>query len=68
MRAKALAMLTRSLDALVRMDPKCAREVRAADDEVDALNRKLFQEFAPQSAETRTTSRASCAISRSVGT
>jgi phosphate transport system protein len=46
MRAKALAMLTRSLDSLVRMDPQCAREVRAADDEVDALNRKLFQEFA----------------------
>ena len=40
MRAKALAMLTRSLDALVRMDTKCAREVRASDDEVDALNRK----------------------------
>jgi len=46
MRAKALAMLTRSLDALVRLDTKCAREVRASDDEVDALNRKLFQEFA----------------------
>ena len=45
MRAKALAMLTRSLDALVRLDPQCAREVRASDDEVDALNRKLFQEF-----------------------
>lgn len=46
MRAKALAMLTRSLDALVRLDTKCAREVRASDDEVDAINRKLFQEFA----------------------
>jgi phosphate transport system protein len=46
MRAKALAMLTRSLDALVRMDTKCARNVRASDDEVDALNRKLFLEFA----------------------
>ena len=45
MRAKALAMLTRSLDSLVRMDTQSAREVRAADDEVDALNRKLFQEF-----------------------
>jgi phosphate transport system protein len=39
-------MLTRSLDALVRLDTKCAREVRASDDEVDALNRKLFKEFA----------------------
>jgi phosphate transport system protein len=46
MTAKALAMLTRSLDALVKMDSKCAREVRASDDEVDAINRKLFQEFA----------------------
>jgi phosphate transport system protein len=46
MRSKALAMLTRSLEALVRMDTKCARDVRTSDDEVDALNRKLFQEFA----------------------
>ena len=46
MTTKALAMLTRSLDALVKMDTKCAREVRASDDEVDAINRKLFQEFA----------------------
>ena len=46
MRAKALAMLTRSLDALVRLDTKCAREVRAADDEVDDINRQLFKEFA----------------------
>jgi phosphate transport system regulatory protein PhoU len=46
MRAKALAMLTRSLDALVRLDTKCAREVRAADDEVDDINRQLFREFA----------------------
>jgi len=46
MRAKALAMLTRSLDALVTMDAKVARAVRCSDDEVDALNRKLFQEFA----------------------
>ena len=46
MRAKALAMLPRSLDALVRLDANCAREVRAADDEVDDINRKLFKEFA----------------------
>ena len=46
MRSKALAMLTGSLDALVRLDTKCAREVRAADDEVDDINRQLFKEFA----------------------
>ena len=45
MRTKALAMLTGSLDALVRLDPQRAREVRAADDEVDAINRRLFREF-----------------------
>jgi phosphate transport system protein len=46
MRSKALAMLTGSLDALVRLDTKRAREVRAADDEVDDINRQLFKEFA----------------------
>jgi phosphate transport system protein len=46
MRAKALAMLTGSLDALVRLDTQRAREIRAADDEVDDINRQLFKEFA----------------------
>jgi phosphate transport system protein len=45
MRAKALAMLTASLDSLVRQDTKLAREVRAADDEVDEINRQVFGEF-----------------------
>jgi phosphate transport system protein len=45
MRAKALAMLTGSLDSLVRRDTKRAREVRAGDDEVDELNRQIFREF-----------------------
>ena len=45
MRAKALAMLTGSVDALVRLDTQRAREIRAADDEVDAINRRLFKEF-----------------------
>jgi phosphate transport system protein len=45
MRAKALAMLTGSLDSLVRRDTKRAREVRAGDDEVDDLNRQVFREF-----------------------
>ncbi len=46
MRAKALAMLTGSVDALVRLDTQRAREIRAADDEVDDINRQLFKEFA----------------------
>jgi phosphate transport system protein len=46
MRSKALAMLTGSLDALVRLDTQRAREIRAADDEVDDINRQLFKEFA----------------------
>jgi phosphate transport system protein len=45
MRTKALAMLTGSLDSLVRQDTKRAREVRAGDDEVDDLNRQIFREF-----------------------
>lgn len=36
------AMLANSLDALVRADPKLARKVCAADDEVDAMNRKVY--------------------------
>ena len=45
MRIKALAMLTGSLDSLIRLDTKRAREVRAGDDEVDDLNRQIFMEF-----------------------
>ena len=45
MRTKALAMLTGSLDSLVRQDTKRAREVRTGDDEVDDLNRQIFMEF-----------------------
>jgi phosphate transport system protein len=46
MRAKTLAMLTGSVDALMRLDAQRARAVRAADDEVDEINRQLFKEFA----------------------
>jgi len=35
-------MLKRSLDALVNSDPVLARQVRASDDEVDALNQRMF--------------------------
>lgn len=39
---KTRAMLKRALDALVNMDPRMARDVCAADDEVDALNREMY--------------------------
>ncbi|HUJ73429.1 MAG TPA: phosphate signaling complex protein PhoU [bacterium] len=42
MAAKAQQMLKKSLDALVNMDPRMARDVCAADDEVDALNRDMY--------------------------
>jgi len=38
----AQAMLANSLDALVRGDANLARRVCAADDEVDAMNRKVY--------------------------
>jgi phosphate transport system protein len=43
MAAKAQSMLRRSLDALVNMDSTLAREVCAADDEVDRMNRKMHK-------------------------
>ena len=36
-------MLERSLDALINMDSQIAREVIDADDEIDDLNRKLYE-------------------------
>jgi phosphate transport system protein len=39
---KTRAMLKKALDALVNMDPRMARDVCAADDEVDALNREMY--------------------------
>ena len=39
---KAQAMLHKSLDALINMDINLAREVGVADDEVDALNREIY--------------------------
>lgn len=38
----AQLMLKRSLDALVHSDSTLARQVRASDDEVDAINRTMF--------------------------
>jgi len=44
MNEKAQAMLKKSLDALVRMDGVLAREVCASDDEVDAINRQMYDQ------------------------
>ncbi|MBN2311226.1 MAG: phosphate signaling complex protein PhoU [Candidatus Hydrogenedentes bacterium] len=42
MAQKTQAMVGKSLDALVRLDPELAREVSRADDEVDAMNREMY--------------------------
>ncbi|MFA5863093.1 MAG: phosphate signaling complex protein PhoU [Phycisphaerae bacterium] len=39
---KTQSMLKRSLDALVNLDAGLAREVCAADDDVDAINRQMY--------------------------
>jgi len=39
---KAQSMLRRALDSLVRMDTQLARQVCAADDEVDEINREMY--------------------------
>ena len=44
MAEKAKAMLRHSLDALVNHDARLAREVCAADDEVDAINRDMYEQ------------------------
>ena len=46
MSEKALAMLRKSLDALMDMDPDLAREVCASDDEVDEINRDMYAKIA----------------------
>lgn len=42
MATRVESMLTRSIDSLVHMDVKLAHQVRADDDEVDALNREMY--------------------------
>jgi phosphate transport system protein len=42
---KALLMLKKCLDSFVNMDPKSALEVCAADDEVDALYREMYDKI-----------------------
>ena len=44
MAAKTKLMLKRSLDALVNMDSREAQEVCAMDDDVDAMNRKMYEQ------------------------
>lgn len=44
MAAKAAAMLKKSIDALVEHDTELAGEVRASDDEVDAINRDMYEQ------------------------
>ncbi len=41
---KTQLMLKKSLDALVNLDAAMAREVCAMDDEVDALNRQMYEQ------------------------
>jgi len=44
MAEKAQTMLRNALDALVNHDALMARKVRAADDEVDEMNRQMYQQ------------------------
>ncbi len=39
---KTIAMVKKALDSLIKMDANMAREVCAADDEVDEINRKIL--------------------------
>ncbi|HBC87995.1 MAG TPA: phosphate transport system regulatory protein PhoU [Lentisphaeria bacterium] len=41
---KAISMLKKSLDAFIETDAALAREVSSLDDEIDALNRNMYQE------------------------
>jgi phosphate transport system protein len=45
MAQKAQDMLKKSLDALVQLNIKMARQVCAADDEVDEINRQMYRMF-----------------------
>jgi phosphate transport system protein len=45
MRTEALAMLKKSLDALMRQDVALARQVRTSDDKVDDINREIYSKI-----------------------
>ena len=51
MAVKAEGMLTRSIDALVNLDVRQARLVRAEDDEMDAMNREMYDKVKEQLPE-----------------
>ena len=44
MEKKTRLMLEKSIDALIQMDLEVAREVGAADDEIDAINREMYNQ------------------------
>lgn len=52
MAVKAEGMLTRSIDALVNLDVRLARLVRAEDDEMDAMNREMYDKVKEQLPES----------------
>jgi phosphate transport system protein len=43
MTSKVQKMLTHSIDSLVNLDTRLAHRVRATDDEIDAINRDMYQ-------------------------
>ena len=53
MSEKVQSMLRKSLDALVNMDPELAHTVCASDDEVDAINRRMYGKRHPQKPRQR---------------
>lgn len=44
MEQKTRLMLEKAIDALIQMDLEVAREVGAADDEIDAINREMYNQ------------------------
>ena len=51
MAEKTQAMLKKSLDALVNLDSTLAREVCGADDEIDSMNRKMYDQVKKQTKQ-----------------
>ncbi len=49
---KALEMLNMSIDALVNLDPRLASKVREADEEVDNMNREVYDWVKAQILDT----------------
>ena len=51
MAEKTQAMLKKSLDALVNLDSALAKEVCGADDEIDSMNRKMYDQVKKQTKQ-----------------